>query len=90
MFWTWLAALTFSQAFLNRRLHIAWRILLGILVIAIFYAAAIQAYDWKSGWLPPLVAVAAVIGFRYWKPAIFMAPLALFMLYDISNEAVIN
>lgn len=56
LFWTWLAALAFSQTVFNRRLHGAWRLALGGLTLATLWAGW-QARDWASGWLPPLVAV---------------------------------
>jgi hypothetical protein len=65
MFWTWLVALTFGQVVFNNGLRARWRIALGVLVAATIYVAYVQAYEWKSGWLPPLVAVAAIIAFRF-------------------------
>jgi len=56
LFWTWLAALAFSQAGFNRRLHPAWRLALGGLTLATLWLGW-QSRDWASGWLPPLVAV---------------------------------
>jgi hypothetical protein len=61
LFWTWLVALAFSQAAFNRRLHLRWRLALGGLVLATFYANLFQAQSWASGWLPPLVAVLATL-----------------------------
>jgi hypothetical protein len=64
VFWVWLTALAFSQAAFNPRLHPGWRLALGGLVVAAFYVAYFQSGDWKSGWMPLLVSVAAIIGFR--------------------------
>jgi hypothetical protein len=61
LFWTWLVALAFSQAAFNRRLRLRWRLALGGLVLATFYVGLFQAQWWASGWLPPLVAVVAIL-----------------------------
>jgi hypothetical protein len=65
MFWVWLVALAFSQALLNRRLHVGWRIALLGLVAATVYVAFVTNYSWKSGWMPSLVTLAAIIAFRW-------------------------
>lgn len=61
LFWTWLAALAFSQAAFNRALGLPWRLALAGLVAATFYVALGQSKDWLSGWVPPLIAVAATL-----------------------------
>ena len=88
MFWTWLVALAFGQAVFNNRLRFYWRIALGIIVLATFYVAYVQAYDWKSGWLPPLVAVAAIIAFRFWKPAFVLVPLVILPATYLINTLI--
>jgi hypothetical protein len=88
MFWTWLTALTFSQAFLNTNLRPPWRVFLFGIVLAIFYVAYFQAGSWKSGWMPPLVAVAAIFAIRYWKQAIFLFPFALVVGYILISNAI--
>lgn len=60
-FWVWLVAMAFSQAFLNRKLHIVWRLGLGGLAIATLYVAFFLNGGWKSGYLPALVTVAAIV-----------------------------
>ena len=61
IFWIWLAAIAFSQALLNRNMDKRWRVALFSLLVATFYVAITQAYDWKSGWLPPLVALVVIL-----------------------------
>jgi len=61
VFWIWLVALAFSQALFNRRLHPRWRLALGVLVLATLYVGLFRARWWASGWLPPLVAVVAIL-----------------------------
>ena len=74
LFWTWLVALAFSQAVFNKKLHIGWRLALGILFATTMYVA-MRNEGWKSGWVPPLITVAAIIGFRFWKLALTLSPL---------------
>jgi hypothetical protein len=73
MFWTWLVALAFGQMFFNKRLHPGWRLALGGLVVATMYVAYFQNFSWKSGYLPPLVAIAAMVGFRSWPAGLALA-----------------
>ncbi len=77
MFWTWLVALAASQIIFNDTMKTRIRILLIGIVVLTFYVAIHQAYDWKSGWLPPLVAVAVLIGSRYRRLVVFAVPLAI-------------
>jgi hypothetical protein len=79
MFWTWLTALAIGQLLYNKRLHSFWRFLLGGLIVVIFYVAYIQAGSWKSGWVPPLIAVVSMIAFRHWRKAIYFAPVIPFV-----------
>jgi hypothetical protein len=60
LFWVWLMALSASQGLLNRDLSWRWRLALLGLTLATLYAALIQGYDWKSGWLPALAALATL------------------------------
>lgn len=61
LFWTWLAALACGQAAFNRHLNVLVRVALGALVLATLYVGLMQARDWVSGWLPPLVAVVTTL-----------------------------
>jgi hypothetical protein len=88
LFWTWLAALTFGQFFMNKSLRMHWRLALALCVLLIFYVAIKQAYDWKSGWLPPLVAVSAIVGIRYWRRLLPLAPLGVLVAYIIATQSI--
>ena len=88
MFWTWLVASAFSQAFLNTKMQIRWRIALGGLVLVTLYVAYFQAGDWKSGWIPPLVAIATIIGFRYLRPAVVLVPFVLVPIYNVAIDVI--
>lgn len=61
LFWTWLVALAFSQAAFNRDLRLPWRLVLASIVTAALYVGFVQARDWASGWMPPVVAILATI-----------------------------
>jgi O-antigen ligase len=74
MFWTWLTALSAGQVFYNKRLHHFWRVALGGLLAVIVYVTYFQAGVWKSGWIPPLVAVLSMFAIRYWRKAVYLAP----------------
>lgn len=88
LFWTWVVAIAFSQAIYNRKLHKYWRLALLFLVLAAFYDGIIQAYDWKSGWIPPLVAVAVIIGIKNLRKIWILLPLAILPAYDIAKSSI--
>lgn len=72
-FWTWFVVLLFSQALLNNRLHWGWRVLLGAILVVTLYSILFQTGDWKSGWIPPLIAMGAVVLLRWWQSSFLMA-----------------
>jgi O-antigen ligase len=81
LFWLWLTAHTFSQLLLNRHLSFVQRALLGVVLVGTLYAVLVQTFDWKSGWVPVLVVMAAIVGLRWPRlillaliPALFVAP----------------
>ncbi len=78
MFWTWLVTLTASQIIYNDKLSTRIKGLLIVVVLLTLYVAIVQAYDWKSGWLPPLVALGVLIVSRYRKLVLLAIPVAIF------------
>lgn len=64
LFWTWLAAMSFSQAALNRTLSTIARLSLICLPAMVLYRGVIFNRDWASGWLPPLIAIGVILFFR--------------------------
>ncbi len=72
VFYIWVVSLAFSQAWLNRDLHLGWRLALGGLVLLTLYNQLFLKYDNKSGWIPALVCIAAIIGFRSWRAGLAM------------------
>jgi O-antigen ligase len=88
MFWTWLIALSFSQLVFNNQLKTSVRGLLVVIVLATFYVAIVQAYDWKSGWLPPLVVVALIVAFRYPRLLLLAIPLCLIVAGYLTSKLI--
>ncbi len=88
MFWVWLVALATSQAVVNRKLPMGWRIALGVLVAATLYVAYFLNNDWKSGYVPALLTVAAVIGLRYLRVGLAMALMGIFPAWYIIDQAI--
>jgi len=78
MFWTWLIALTASQVIYNNNLSFRAKALLIGIGLLTFYVAIVQAYDWKSGWFPPLVALAVLLGTRFRKLVLLAVPFVFF------------
>jgi hypothetical protein len=86
MFWTWLVALTASQVIYNDKLQTRIRVLLIGIVLLTLYVAVYQGYDWKSGWFPPLISLAVIIGSRYRKLVLLAVPVgAMTSLYLVSK-----
>lgn len=90
MFWTWLVVLTFSQALFNRKLHIGWRLVLGLIVAMTLYVAYFRAGGWKSGYLPAFVAIAAMIGARSWRAGLAIALLSIVPALYLSSQAIVT
>lgn len=88
MFWLWLVALSFSQAIYNQKLHIGWRLLLGALFLATMYVVFIIQNEWKSGYLPAFVAVAAIIAARSWRIALVIVLAGIVPAQFLSSQAV--
>jgi hypothetical protein len=74
--WVWLVAMALSQAAFNQDLHSGWRLALGGLVLVTLYVLLFLKFDDKSGWLPALVCIVAIIGFRYRRAALILIPAA--------------
>lgn len=77
LLWVWVVALAFSQALFNRHLHPGWRVALMGLVLLVFYVGYVQTSGWKSGWVPPLITVGAVLVAYSWRLGLIMSPFAI-------------
>jgi len=71
-----LVAMAFSQAALNRDLHPGWRLAIGGLVLYTVYDLFYLRFVDKSGWLPVLICIAAIIVFRSWRAGLALIPVA--------------
>lgn len=93
MFWTWLVALAFGQALLNRDLRPRWRGILGLLAATTLGVGWFQAKSWVSGWLPPLIAVVVIVWLRSWRWGLMFAIIAgvfLLLYYPAMVEQVMT
>jgi len=88
IFWTWPVALAFGQALYNRKLHPGWRLALGGLVLATIYVAFFMNRGWKSGYLPPIAAVAAVIGARSWRLGLVAGLVGIVPAQYLGSQAI--
>lgn len=88
MFWTWLAAMAASQALLNKRLRLGWRLAIGGLLVATLYVAYIQTNGWKSGWVPPLAALVAIVALRSWRLGLAMAVGGLVLVPGLLSDLI--
>jgi len=88
MLWTWLVALAFGQALYNRKLHLGWRLALGGLVVATLFVAFVMNRDWKSGYLPAMVVVTAMIGVRSWRMGLAVALAGVLPATYIGSQAI--
>lgn len=88
LFWTWLVALAFSQALLNKDLHPGWRIALAGVVLVTLYIGVGLMNEWKSGYLPALAAVAAILALRSWRFSLFVLVLAPLAAFYIASQAI--
>ena len=88
MFWTWLIALSFGQLIFNRDLKTSVKGFLSILVLATLYVAIVQAYDWKSGWLPPLAVIAVLVGLRHPRLIYLAIPIGLITAGYLTSDLI--
>jgi hypothetical protein len=88
MFWIWMLIIPFSQALLNRKLHIFIRAMLLAFTALVLYVAVIQTNDWKSGYLPPLAGAAVIVALILKKRVVWFIPLGLAVAYYASTQAI--
>ena len=88
LFWLWAVSLAFSQAMFNRDLRLRWRFCLGVYAFLVIFAGAYYLYDWKSGWVPPLVSIGAMIGLLSPQLGVVMAFLSAFPAPRLLNSVI--
>jgi hypothetical protein len=67
LFWLWLPTLAISQGLFNQKLSREIRILLLAIAAFTMFYALVYAYDWKSGWVPPVASILLMIWFGFPK-----------------------
>ncbi len=70
LFWVWTTCMSLSMALFNRKLPIWGRLLCGAVCGAILYFGILVNRQWVSGWVPPVVAVVALVWIGAPKAAI--------------------
>jgi hypothetical protein len=88
MFWTWLVALAFSQVLINKKLKWSWRLVLAITVAATLYVGYFLNSGWKSGYLPPLAAIAAIVMLRSWRVGLLLALAGIVVVPFLISDAI--
>lgn len=87
-FWTWFIVIVFSQALINHKLPKLWRFILAALCLIALYVVSFVIFDWKSGWVPPLVGIAVIMALYSWRLAALMGISGLFALPVILAELI--
>jgi hypothetical protein len=88
MFWTWLVALSLSQFLFNNAITRQLKWMMFALAALTLYVALVQGDFWKSGWVPPLVAVIILFGLRYRKFVFYAAPFVITGAFYIVTDLI--
>jgi hypothetical protein len=84
MFWTWLVALSFGQAVMNRELGLWGRLIMaGAALMSI--AMGLSHLDWISGWAPGLISVFVILFLRFPAPTMLATPALVVLLLVSAN-----
>jgi hypothetical protein len=86
VFYAWFPAIVLSQVVNNRDLRPAIRAVLFVIFIATLYAAFVDSFDWKSGWMPAFTATIVVVFLRSWKLGLFLSLLAIIPVLGLLPE----
>jgi hypothetical protein len=88
LFWVWVVAIAYSQFLINRKLEIIPKlILLGLIAITL-YSTVIIGFSWKSGWIPPLVAIGAITWIRYTRIRLVLAIFGIAVIGLLYQELI--
>ena len=90
MLWTWFVAMAFAQAIFNKKLKIGWRLFLVGAVGAALYIAYFLNGGWKSGYMPALIAIAAILSLRSWRLGLLMGLVGLWLTPAIISDAIVT
>jgi O-antigen ligase len=73
MFWTWLAVLSFGQAWLNTKLKPSIRGLFALVSAASIYTVLVTKQSWVSGWFPTAIGIFLMLFLKKPKFAVVSA-----------------
>jgi len=91
IFWTLLAVIGFGQAFSNRDLPLAWRLVAGGISMSGLVFGWVRGREWIAGWLPPVIAVYIFLWLRSWKLGLgvtLVVSLVMFPIYPQILEKI--
>jgi hypothetical protein len=88
VFWIWMLAITYSQFLYNRDLKLFWRAVVLGLAAATLFVAMYLGYGWKSGWIPPLVAVGVITWLRFRRLRYVLTAGGLIVVWMIASELI--
>ena len=88
VFLIWLVAIAFSQAAYNRDLPVGWRLALGGLLLVTLYVQLVLKFADKSGWVPALVCIAAVVGFRSLRAGLALVPVVGLVAWVVAPSVI--
>ena len=87
-FWNWFLAMAFGHFLFNTKLRPHWRAVLLVIVVAGVYSAFYQSFDWRSGWLPPLVSIVVIAGLYDWRLAALIGVVGLVATPGVVQELI--
>src|SRR3990172_12697525 len=73
---------------INRDLHPVWRVFLGAMVLGGLYVGIVQAYGWKSGWIPQLVGIITVVTVYSWRWGMLFGLVGTYPAWLVIAEAL--
>jgi len=88
VFWIWMLCIPYSQFLYNRDLKIIGRIVVLGLVVATLFVAVYMGYDWKSGWIPPLVAMGVITWLRFRRLRYVLMLGGMVVIWMIASELI--
>jgi len=88
IFWTWLVSMSFSLAVFHDKMRWQWRFLAGAICVLAMFVAFVLQYDWKSAWVPPMAALAAIMVAYSWRLGLLMAVAGYVPAQLMSSEAI--
>jgi O-antigen ligase len=88
LFYVWMASILVAHLLFNRQLSRWMQVLFALLALGQMYVCVVLNYEWKSGWLPPLISVAVLLALRFGRLAPLMALSAVPVLLRMMTNAV--